>query len=111
MNKDMDNEENHHEPGSSSIISSVCWVDRGYAKAILDEYQPDVKEIQKHKKYAKKLLKGADPNNVDIAEAKKKIEENMNDKDMDWDEQSDEADDMPIFTSELAKLKEKELGN
>jgi len=57
------------------------------------------------------MLKGQDPNNIDIAEAKKKIEANMKDKDMDWDDQeSDEADDMPIFTSELAKLKEKELG-
>jgi hypothetical protein len=56
-------------------------------------------------------LKGADPNNVEISEAKKQIEANMKNEDMDWDDQSDDADDMPIFTSELAALKQKELGD
>ena len=25
----------------SAIITSLCWVSRGYAKAVIDEYEPD----------------------------------------------------------------------
>jgi hypothetical protein len=44
--------------GSSAIISSLCWVRRGYAKALLEEYEPTEEEMSKHQKLSKKLLKG-----------------------------------------------------
>ncbi len=30
----------------SSIITSLCWVQRGYAKAVIDDYEPTKKEIE-----------------------------------------------------------------
>ena len=81
---------------------------RGYAKALLEEYEPTEEELKKHQKLSKKLLKGKDAKSVDLAKAKAEIEENMDM--MEDDSESDEDDKMPIFTSELAKLKEKELG-
>ena len=30
----------------SAIITSLCWVSRGYSKAIIDEYEPDEAEKQ-----------------------------------------------------------------
>ena len=43
---------------TNAIISSLCWVNRGYAKAMLEEYEPTEQELKKHKKLTKKLLKG-----------------------------------------------------
>ena len=40
--------------GSGAIVSALCWVDRGYAKAELEEYQPTQDEIDKLKKIQKK---------------------------------------------------------
>lgn len=61
--------------------------------------------MKKHQKLQKKLLKGKKID--DLAAAKKEMEANL---DMVDEDESDEDDHVPIFTSELAKLKEKELG-
>ena len=45
---------------SKNIISALCWVDRGYAAAQLQEYQPSEAEMAKHAKISKKLMKGGD---------------------------------------------------
>jgi len=29
----------------SAMITSLCWVSRGYAKAVIDEYEPSKKEL------------------------------------------------------------------
>lgn len=30
----------------SAIITSLCWVSRGFAKAVVDEYEPTAKELK-----------------------------------------------------------------
>jgi hypothetical protein len=54
---------------SKSIISALCWVNRGYAASTLKEYEPTLEEIEKHKKVSLKYLKGKDLNEIDIKEA------------------------------------------
>jgi hypothetical protein len=41
----------------SAIITSLCWVSRGYAKAVLEEYEPSKKELETYKKIESKLTK------------------------------------------------------
>lgn len=64
---------------SKAIISSLCWVDRGYAKAQLEEYNPTDEQLKASKKYAKQMLKGQELSNVEIGEAKNMIEQNLDD--------------------------------
>ena len=92
---------------NKTIISALCWVDRGYAAANLKEYQPTDEEMQRHLKISKKYLGGKDINKTDIQEAAKEIEENLERIDLD-DEDDELGGNMPFFTSELANLKEKE---
>lgn len=108
--------------GANSIISALCWVNRGYAQAQLQEYEPTEEEILKHQKMSKKLLKGKDMKNMEISEAVKIVEDNLDQ--MDIDEQNDEDEsniikdiddnelggNMPIFTAELGALKENAMG-
>ena len=96
-----DGAEAAHEQNHKAIISALAWVDRGHASAVLKEYDPTEEEMNKHKKRAQKILKGQDLH-TDLAQINSKNEE--------MEEESDEDDNMPIFTSELAALKEKELG-
>lgn len=98
-----------HQKNQKAIVSAVCWVNRGYARATLEEYNPTEEELKHNKNLAKKLLKGQDPNTMEIGEAKKQIEENLNQIDDDMDD-SDEDTNVPIFTSELGKLKDKYEG-
>ena len=62
-------------------------------------------------KISNKYLGGKDINKTDIKDAAMEIEKNLDNIDLD-DDNEDEDDElggnMPIFTSELAKLKEKE---
>jgi len=39
----------------SAIITSLCWVSRGYAKAIVDEYEPTDKEQKVFKELTSQL--------------------------------------------------------
>ena len=103
-------EHNNPKAGQKAIISAVCWVDRGYAKATLEEYQPDANEIAKQKKLGKKLMKGQDPTKGELSEVKNKIEEGLKNKEAEMDGEDSSSDDEPIFTSELARLKAKEKG-
>ena len=105
--------ETHNNPkaGHKAIISSVCWVNRGYAKAVLEEYTPDEKDMIKAKNITKKAMKDK------IGETEKKIEidDDMADAEDQnvaeyGEEESDDSGSMPIFTSELARLKQKETG-
>ena len=77
---------------------------RGYAKPILDSFEPTAEDLEKHKKIGKKLMKGGDITQGEIGDVKKQIEGALND-----DEEMDDSDDSelnePIFTSEVAKLK------
>lgn len=59
----------------NSIVSAICWVKRGYAKAVLQEYEPTQEELQSYQKMSKKLLKGKKIE--DINEAKKEMEKNL----------------------------------
>jgi hypothetical protein len=54
------------EKQGNAIISSLCWVKRGWAKALLEEYEPSEDELKKHKKLSKKLLKGGDAKTADL---------------------------------------------
>jgi periodic tryptophan protein 1 len=108
----MDEAEEHHQNLQKAIISAVCWVDRGYAKAQLEEYNPSEKEVKSNKKLAKKLLKGKDPNEMEIGEAKKQMEESLkaDDNKMDEELSSEDETNVPIFTPELGSLKMREKG-
>jgi hypothetical protein len=60
-------------------------------------------------KISKKYLGGKDINKTDIKDAAMEIEKNLDKIDLDDEDEDDElGGNMPIFTSELAKLKEKE---
>ena len=84
-------------------MSALCWVSRGYAKAELEEYEPNEEEIAEHQKMSKKLLKGKDIQKTDIGAAAKEMQDNMDNMDMsDYDD--DAPNDAPIFTSELAAM-------
>lgn len=46
------------EKGSdSTIITSLCWVSRGYAQQVVDEYEPNPDDVKVYKQMAKKLEK------------------------------------------------------
>lgn len=70
----IDEAEKNAEKNSRAIISALCWVDRGYARATLEEYNPTEEEVKASKDKAMKLLKGQDPSEMDIGDAKKQIE-------------------------------------
>ena len=40
-----------------TIVTSLAWVSRGFAKPLLDSYEPTEKELKQHKKVSKKELK------------------------------------------------------
>jgi len=101
-----DEAEVHHQKNHKAIISALAWVNRGHARATLQEYNPTEEELRINKKVAKKLLKGQDPSKVDIGAAKEQIEANLKTQDKDMEESSDDGTNAPIFTSELGKLKE-----
>ena len=113
------------EKNSSSIISALCWVNRGYAAATLQEYEPTDEEILKHQKVSKMLLKGKDMKQMEISTAVEAVEKNM--EEMELDDKSEDYEDieeteikdidddelggnMPIFSAELGALKEKAMG-
>jgi hypothetical protein len=93
------------ESGNKTIISALVWVDRGYAKAQLEEYEPNDEEMAKHQQMEKKLLKGK--TEVDNMKAAQTMQENIMDG-MDMDDYDNDENEAPIFTSELATLIEKE---
>jgi hypothetical protein len=37
-------------PESKTIVTALCWVSQGYAKPLLEGYEPDDKEMKKHSK-------------------------------------------------------------
>jgi periodic tryptophan protein 1 len=65
-------EHEHPKAGKKAIISAVAWVNRGHAKAVLEEFQPDEETMKKTKKMGKKL--GVDPTKGELSDVKDKIE-------------------------------------
>lgn len=109
---------------SNSVISALCWVSRGYAAPIMKQYEPDDAEILEHSKLSKKYLK-KDIKTTELKEAANDMEENLDNMQMDFEDaknalnnaekvkQNQEMIDadtlggnMPIFSSELDKMKE-----
>lgn len=41
-----------------TMVTALAWVSRGYAKPLLDVYEPTTKEMSKHQKLSHKLTKG-----------------------------------------------------
>jgi len=41
----------------STIITSLCWVSRGYAKTVVEEYEPNPEEVRTYKELTKNLDK------------------------------------------------------
>ena len=39
-----------------TIVTSLAWVSRGFAKPLLDSYEPTEKELKKHQKAQSKLV-------------------------------------------------------
>ena len=71
---------------NNSIISALCWIKRGHAAPMLQEYEPSENELKSHQKMQKKLAKGADINDMEIGQAVKVLENNM-------DMQNEQEDD------------------
>lgn len=44
----------------SAIITSLCWVSRGYANQVVEEYEPNPEELKMYKEFTKKLDKKYD---------------------------------------------------
>jgi len=40
---------------AGTMITALAWVSRGYAKPMLDHYEPSAKELSKHQKLANKI--------------------------------------------------------
>lgn len=41
----------------STIITSLCWVSRGYAKTIVEEYEPNAEDLKVYKELTSKMDK------------------------------------------------------
>ena len=95
--EDIDDTEPQNE-GKKAIISCVCWVDRGYAKAVLDEADHNIMQMVKGKD-PKELMKG------ELGEAAQKLKENEDMDDGQSSEDLGEEESVPIFTTELGMLK------
>lgn len=98
------NDENMGET-SGTMVTALAWVSRGFAKPILDNYEPDANELAKHHKLHKKIAK--EKKTDEMGKITKQVEEDL--ANMELDSDSEEVD-VPIFTSELARLKAKETG-
>ena len=101
----MDQDENMGE-AVGTMVTALTWVSRGFAKPMLDNYEPSAKELSKHQKLSKKIK---DKQGQNIGQVTKQVEEDMANMDLDSDSEEQEAD-VPIFTAELARLKAKETG-
>ena len=88
-----------------TMITALCWVSKGFAKPVIDAYEPDEKILKKHKKLQHKISKGQQ--GEDIGKMAKNIENKMADVNLEGD--SDD-EDVPFFTPELARMKRKEMG-
>jgi len=64
------------EGGVGTMVTALAWVGRGFAKPLLDSYEPSAKEIAKSSKLAKKLLKGNE-NNQEMGDAVREAEKKM----------------------------------
>ena len=88
------------------MVTALAWVSRGFAKPMLDNYEPTAKELAKHSKLQKKISK--DKKDQEIGKITKQVEEDF--ANMEIDSDSEEEADVPIFTPELSRLKAKETG-
>jgi hypothetical protein len=79
--------------GKKAIISCVCWVDRGYAKAVMDEPDDGIMQAPNSN-----IMKG------ELGEAAQKLIENQ-EMEGDSDSELGEEQTVPIFTPELGMLK------
>ena len=43
-------DENQEDAGMGTIITAIAWVSKGYAKQVLDAYEPEEKFSKKQKK-------------------------------------------------------------
>lgn len=80
----------------TAIITSLCWVSRGYASAIVEEYEPTKQEIEQYKQigqtlaeYFCTLILRGDMEMQDYDKLTKEIENNLNDMDLDKYEEED----------------------
>lgn len=87
------------------MVTALAWVSRGFAKKILDNYEPTDQQLTKHQKLQGKIAKKSE--SKDINQVAKELEGEIDKMDL---EDDDSEGDAPIFTPELAKLKAKELG-
>lgn len=90
-----------------TMVTALAWVSRGYAKPVLEGYEPSAKELSKHQKLQQKISKGN--KEKDLGKLAKQVEENLEQMEIDG-ESEDDGLDAPIFTPELAALKAKETG-
>ena len=90
-----------------AMITALCWVSRGFAKAMIDDDENMEEHVAEHSKIVHKLAKGTDAMKKDIGKAAKELEQNLEKMSI---EDNSEDDDVPIFTAELAKMKAEARG-
>jgi hypothetical protein len=49
--------EGDEQQAEGAMITALCWVSRGYAKAVIDEDEQMAENVGKHSKMIKKLAK------------------------------------------------------
>ena len=91
---------------TGTMVTALAWVSRGFAKPMLDNYEPSAKELANHSKLQKKISK--DKKNQEMGKMTQQVEEDL--ANMDLDSDSEGEVDVPMFTPELARLKAKETG-
>lgn len=67
----MDDDQDMNEP-VGTMVTALAWVSRGFAKPLLDTYEPTDKQLKKQEKIAGKL-KGQ-PKAQDISQMVKEME-------------------------------------
>lgn len=91
---------------NNTIVSSLCWVSRGYAKPVLQEYEPTEEEMKEQQKFTKQMLNGKDISKTEISAAAQEIQQNLDKMEIDEDMLGEEV---PIFSAELGDLHQKEV--
>lgn len=88
----------------TTIITSLCWVSRGFASQVVEEYEPNPEDIATYKELTKNMGGKAASSGGDIKMMTAEIEKNL--EGLNLDKYDQEESDL-VFTSELDMLKPK----
>jgi periodic tryptophan protein 1 len=98
----MEDDQDMQGDNVGTMVTSLAWVSRGFAKALIDTHEPSIKELKNHQKIASKLPKGKEMGQA-VKQAEQQLEQEM--ADLSGDSEDNEDGHVPTFTPELALLK------